>query len=117
MKHILSVALLFAAFASAAGLESQIVGKWTETSGKDKIEFKADGTFSGIIAYGEGGTLTAVTGTYFVADETTIGINLTSRAPMTWKVKLPTSDTLIVSYEEGGEAKLDRSIAKFQRTK
>ena len=60
---------------------------------------------------------TAVTGTYFVADETTIGINLTRRQPMTWKVKLPTSDTLIITYEQGGAAKIDHSVAKFNRPK
>jgi uncharacterized protein (DUF2147 family) len=112
-RFILCVVAAFA-ISQAATPESQLVGKWTEVNGPDKIEFTSAGTFSGSMAYGEGGQ-ESIAGKYFV-DGDHISIKLDRDSPMTWKFKISDGD-LIVTYEQGGAVKLDGSMAKFHRSR
>lgn len=103
------------ALAKAATPESQLVGKWTELNGPDKIEFTGVGAFSGSMAYGMNGGQQSISGSYFV-DEDKLSIKLDHDHPMTWKFKLSNGD-LIVTYQQGGAVKEDGSMAKFRRSK
>ena len=79
----------FAAFSAtnAFASESQLVGKWTEVNGQDKIAFTTQGTFTATMVYGVEGIVKTIVGKYFV-DEDNISIQLNGDdRPMTWKFK------------------------------
>lgn len=115
LKYGLTV-FSFAIFSlAAATAEAQLVGKWAEVNGPDRVEFTSAGTFVGTMAYGSSGGQQAIAGKYFVDGEN-ISIKLDGDSPMTWKFKISEGD-LIVTYQQGGAVKLDGSMAKFRKSK
>ena len=118
MKNALLVFAFFLALASLAfadGRGTQIVGRWTEANGQDQIEFKADGTYTGIMIAGHAQTLRAVTGTYFTSgDSVGFTVGNMGNASMLWKVKITPGD-LVVTFQDGGPVKFNGTTAKFQR--
>jgi len=95
-------------------LEEQILGKWLSQEG-DFVEFNADGTFeSSMIEYGRTG-FRGISGNYFISGDL-IGVNGNNAPAMTWKFSIQ-GDNLIVTYVQGGDLKLDDSMAKYRRPK
>lgn len=62
----------------------------------------------------EGGSR-EIFGTYFI-DNDAISINLDDDAPMTWRYKF-SDGALIITYDQGGKVKIDRTMAKFVKDK
>jgi hypothetical protein len=112
-KVVFAVVLLLSAsiaYADGQG-SSKIIGSWVEVNGRDRIEFKADGTCSGIVKYGYDRALRQITGTY-VSDGNTVRITIYNTAPMILKVKT-TPTGLNVTYVDGGPVKVDNTTAVF----
>ncbi len=76
----------------------RVIGKWERTDRKETLEFLKDGDVRGLIASdAANGTARQESGTYFV-DEDTASISLRGHDPMTWKLKCPSRDGLIVTF-------------------
>jgi hypothetical protein len=109
----IALATLLVALTVTASAQT-LTGKWAEVNGKDQIEFTAKGTFVGSVVYGSDKVYREISGTYFV-DGSNVVIDLTKDEPMTWNYKINSAGELIVTYVQGGWAKVDKSMAKFQR--
>jgi hypothetical protein len=115
MKNVLALALLFAGFTFADGVSSQVVGKWTQVGGPDRIEFRVDGNYVGAMTYGYAQTLKGLAGGYAFNGER-IALVLDGVPIVVAKVKL-TSETLVVTYIDGGPVKFDGATEVFRRAK
>jgi len=113
--YLLTICTLVVILGCQKTPEKQLVGKWAEVNGADRIEFKSDGSFAGNMAYGMGGQQKDIVGKYFIEGEA-ISINLYDSYPMTWKFKF-SGEELVITYEKGGAVKMDGAMAKFSRVK
>jgi hypothetical protein len=124
---VAAILLCFAGFAACQRAEApsqkatvasekpgrSIVGKWQEEHARESIEFTADGNYSGNMLYGMSQTPRDVSGTYFTANDQ---ISLTpkeSSYPMTWKFQFLDDGGLVLTFVQGGEVKIDGTMAKY----
>lgn len=101
---------------AAGSLEKEIIGKWT--GGGETLQFMADGKFSGMMSADTLNGATPprpATGTYFVDGED-VSLKLNGQTPMTCKAKI-TGDDMVITFVQGGTLKLDKSMAKYHRSK
>jgi hypothetical protein len=93
-----------------------VVGKWAEVDGPDRIEFTPAGTFSGTFVYDSDAFEKTFGGKYSVdGDKVTLTAQDDKRDSMVWKVSLENS-VLSVVYKDGGAPKLDGTKAKFRHS-
>jgi hypothetical protein len=129
VKTVLTLALLLSAAAACNRAQNEqtsaavanapsgksIVGRWQEAQNRENIEFTSDGHYHGQMLSGMNQVLSPVSGTYFTANDS---ISLTpenSKYPMTWKFQFLDNSDLVLTFVQGGETKIDGTMAKFRK--